>query len=353
MTSHLAIWRHGIAAILVYLPVVVALTACGGGSGSDRIWFTEANSPQVDNLRLVTTIGQPVSGHVTGTDIDGDALAFFMISEPFHGEQEGLPPGPGAWESGSDSGYFTYQPDPGFVGEDRFRFIANDGDWNSRHGAVVIDVRPVAFGNAELQLEQAVPAENEKSAPDWTGRWLPVFHPLPDDGQGLYVLDLQGIEAPLLVASSGVLDRITRAVAIPYRDAVVFRVGSALRVWRASQGNMSASTSLLYEADVLGEFVLSEDGQYLAFTAGRRDEPGLQLFIATTNRAGISTSVELNLSGPLLFRNLRFDGPALRTDAYQPGVSPGCGITVIVSSSIGGPGGTSNPIPVFDHGCFD
>jgi len=353
VTSHLVIWRHRIAAILVYLHFVVVLTACGGGSGSDRIWFTEANSPQVDNLRLVTTIGQPVSGHVTGTDIDGDALAFFMISEPSHGEQEGLPPGPGAWESGSDSGYFTYLPDPGFVGEDRFRFIANDGDWNSRHGAVVIDVRPVAFGNAELQSDQVVSVENDNSAPEWTGRWLPVIHPLPDDGQGLYVLDLQGIEAPLLVASSRAPDRMTRAVAIPYRDAVVFRVGSALQIWRASQGNMSASTRLLHKADVLGEFALSEDGQYLAFTAGQRDEPGLHLFIATTDRVGISTSVGLNMSGPLLFRNLRFDGPALRTDAYQPGVSLGCSVTVIVSSLIGRPGGTLNPIADIDHGCLN
>jgi hypothetical protein len=116
---------------------------------------------------------------------------------------------------------------------------------------------------------------------------------------------------------------------------------------------MSASTSLLHKADVLGEFALSEDGQYLAFSASQRDEPGLRLFIATTDQAGISTSVELNLSGPLLFRNLRFDGPALRTDAYQPGVSPGCSVTVIVSSPIGWPGGTWSPIPVFDHGCFD
>jgi hypothetical protein len=317
MTTDQANRLHTAAPFSVLALAIALLSGCGGGSGSDRVWFTDANSPQVDNLQLVTAIGQSVSGHVTGRDIDGDSLGFFLISEPSNGEVTGLPPGPGPKEAGSENGFFTYTPDPDFVGEDWFRFIANDGDWNSRQGAVVIDVRPTGFSAMFLESgERAVDGQKDDAMAAST-RWLPLNHNTPEGGQALYVMDLDGEAPASLIARSTELGRITDVVAVPNSDRVFFRAGGQLYRWH--QGSLPAVDDFPAgnEGISLGEFAVSRDGLLLAVIAGRQDEQGLQVFVSSTANGGPMLRVDLGVLEPVLIKHLVFDGADIIADLYR------------------------------------
>ncbi len=317
MTSNQAKQFHTTTRYLVLALAMFLLSGCGGGSGSDRVWYTDANSPQVDNLQLVTAIGQPVSGHVAGRDIDGDSLGFFLISEPSNGEVTGLPPGPGPKEAGSESGFFTYTPDPDFVGEDRFRFVANDGDWNSRHGAVVIDVRPAGFSVMFLESgERAVTGQKDDVMAGST-KWLPLTHDLPEGGQALYVMDLDGEAPASLIAKSTELGRVTDVVAVPDSDIVFSRAGGQLYRWRQGSFPIIVELPAGNKGISLGEFAVSRDGLLLAMIAGRQDEQGLQVFVSSTANEGPMLRIDLGVPEPVLIKHLVFDGTDIVADLYR------------------------------------
>ncbi len=63
------------------------------------------------------------------TDIDGDELSAIVVRQPRHGKLEWNP-----------DGSFRYVPDPSFVGNDTFSYVATDGDAVSGRVSVVIKV---------------------------------------------------------------------------------------------------------------------------------------------------------------------------------------------------------------------
>lgn len=67
-----------------------------------------------------------------GSDPNGDALSYRIVSAPLRGVLSGTPPN------------VTYQPNAGFVGSDRFSFEVNDGAFTSAPATVSIDVTSVA-----------------------------------------------------------------------------------------------------------------------------------------------------------------------------------------------------------------
>lgn len=66
------------------------------------------------------------------SDPDGDALLASLVLEPSNGSL-----------SLSDDGSFVYEPDPGFFGEDSFRYRANDGQSASNVAVVTVQVNEV------------------------------------------------------------------------------------------------------------------------------------------------------------------------------------------------------------------
>ncbi len=70
-----------------------------------------------------------ISGQASASDADGDALTFALVSSVSNGTLVF-----------NDDGSFTYTPNDGFVGNDSFSFIANDGELDSNTASVVIDV---------------------------------------------------------------------------------------------------------------------------------------------------------------------------------------------------------------------
>jgi len=86
-------------------------------------------APVVVDDSLSTPFEEPVDGVATGTDPDGDALTFSLVTEPTNGTIVFNP-----------DGTFTYTPNDGFEGTDSFTFIANDGTDDSNIGEFTIDV---------------------------------------------------------------------------------------------------------------------------------------------------------------------------------------------------------------------
>lgn|GEM_PF-5324141 len=82
-----------------------------------------ANAASVSTLR-----GVPVSVVLTGSDADGDALAFSVVTLPTHGSLSGVAPS------------LVYTPATGYIGADSFTFKASDGQADSVPAAVSIDV---------------------------------------------------------------------------------------------------------------------------------------------------------------------------------------------------------------------
>lgn len=85
----------------------------------------------------------PVTGTVSGSDIDNDPLAYELVSGPANGTLTFNP-----------DGSYVYSPDPNSNGTDSFSFRANDGTVNSAPATVSININAV----------NDVPVANDSSA---------------------------------------------------------------------------------------------------------------------------------------------------------------------------------------------
>jgi hypothetical protein len=91
------------------------------------IVVTPVNDPPVANGQSVTTlVNTPVSILLTGTDVDGDALTYAVVSGPSHGTLSGQAPN------------LTYTPVANYSGSDSFTFKVNDGQVDSAPATVSI-----------------------------------------------------------------------------------------------------------------------------------------------------------------------------------------------------------------------
>jgi uncharacterized repeat protein (TIGR01451 family) len=79
---------------------------------------------------LQTPFQQAKAITLQGKDAINKALTFKVVDGPLYGELTGTPPN------------LTYKPAPGFVGLDRFTFVANNGTSTSREAEVQIEVLP-------------------------------------------------------------------------------------------------------------------------------------------------------------------------------------------------------------------
>ncbi|MGB3401231.1 MAG: DUF4347 domain-containing protein, partial [Microcoleaceae cyanobacterium] len=101
------------------------------------IEFTEPgeNTPPVaDDDNYTTPLDTPLTINTPGvlegdTDADGDPLTVAIATEPSSGSVTLNP-----------DGSFSYTPNPGFIGDDSFTYIANDGEDNSNVATVTISV---------------------------------------------------------------------------------------------------------------------------------------------------------------------------------------------------------------------
>lgn len=107
------------------------------------ITIESMNDPPVADARLVETDQDtPVNIALTGSDVDGDAITFFILTAPEHGVLSGTPPN------------VTYTPAGGFFDSDSFTFVVNDGQVNSAPGMVTIHLRRGENGDFSVEAGQ-------------------------------------------------------------------------------------------------------------------------------------------------------------------------------------------------------
>ncbi len=90
------------------------------------------NDPPVATVpEFVTNEDQPVAVTLSGVDVEGDELSFFILQPPSHGVLSGSIPN------------LTYSPAADYHGVDRLTFRARDGALDSVEATVSIQIQPV------------------------------------------------------------------------------------------------------------------------------------------------------------------------------------------------------------------
>ena len=109
------------------------------GSNSGRFYINEGalsnRAPTANDQSVITNQDTPVSINLTGSDPDGDPLAYIVVTNPAHGALSGTAPN------------LTYTPVSGYNGSDNFTFKVNDSKLDSNIANVSITVNATAHVN--------------------------------------------------------------------------------------------------------------------------------------------------------------------------------------------------------------
>ncbi|ATA55831.1 hypothetical protein CKY39_23300 [Variovorax boronicumulans] len=106
-----------------------------GGTKTSTITVTVDpvnDDPAAPNYTKTTSEDTPVSGKVTGTDVDGDALTYTKGSNPSNGSV-----------TVNSDGTYVYTPNPDFHGTDSFTVTVSDGHGGTTTSTVTVTVSPV------------------------------------------------------------------------------------------------------------------------------------------------------------------------------------------------------------------
>ena len=107
----------------------VGLTACDDATeGATRV---DNLPPTTADVSVEVPKNQPTTATLPGTDPDGDALTWSLVTEPSHGTV--------TLEQAGGSATAAYVPDAGFVGTDTFDYAVSDGEARAV-GTVTVEV---------------------------------------------------------------------------------------------------------------------------------------------------------------------------------------------------------------------
>ena len=131
--------------------ILVGAPFSGGLDDGAAYIYSSSNSAPVADAQSVTTSEDTVASiTLTGSDADGDALTFSVLSGPTRGTLGGTAPN------------LTYTPNPNENGSDSFTFKANDGSLDSAVATVSITITPV--NDAPVANGQSVTTPEDTAA---------------------------------------------------------------------------------------------------------------------------------------------------------------------------------------------
>ena len=123
------------------------------------------DTPAANAQSLGTDKDTAVAVTLSGSDADGNSLAFAALSGPAHGTLSG---------SGANR---TYTPDPGYLGPDSFSYVANDGALDSAPATVSL--------NVHLNIAPVVTAFDQSAARGHVFNASDLFSANDGDGDAL------------------------------------------------------------------------------------------------------------------------------------------------------------------------
>jgi hypothetical protein len=138
--SNPVVWQEGVQYVLFRsvritndAPLILTVHPGAGGyaaiAGLQIASVIPTNHPPVANGQTVNMLQDSASSVVlTGSDPDGDALTYSIVSQPGHGTLSGTAPA------------LQYSPAAGFTGADSFGFTVNDGQFDSAPATVNVSV---------------------------------------------------------------------------------------------------------------------------------------------------------------------------------------------------------------------
>ena len=119
------------------LPGTVTITVgTGGGPGNQ--------APIAAGQTVSTTVNQPITLVLTGSDPDGNALSFSIFTQPTRGSLGTLT------LLSTSSASVTYTPFTGLSGQDALQFTVNDGQFSSGPATVIVNVAGGGGGNQPI-----------------------------------------------------------------------------------------------------------------------------------------------------------------------------------------------------------
>jgi large repetitive protein len=211
---------------------------------------TLLNAPPVANAQSVTAIvGQSLPITLTGSDFEGAALSFTVVTQPTQGTLTGTAPN------------LSYTPAPGATASDSFTFKANDGALDSTPATVTItNTRAPAITSANnvvfipTQANSFTFAANGMPAP--TSTFTSCSPALPSVGfvssgtggtlSGNPTVAEAGVHTCTFTASNGVLPNATQSFTLTVGGTPVFTSSAVLSVPELSAFTHSvAVTSVL------------------------------------------------------------------------------------------------------------
>jgi PKD repeat protein len=110
------------------------------------------DAPAADDVTVDAWVDRSVNVVLSASDIENDALTFALVTDPTHGTVSDLDP---------TGGTLLYTPDAGYVGNDSFTYVANDGLADSNVATVTVEMaeirivsvstgKPYSLGTAEV-----------------------------------------------------------------------------------------------------------------------------------------------------------------------------------------------------------
>jgi hypothetical protein len=109
------------------------------------------DQPIAFNDSVVTVEDNPISIMLTGDDVDGDSISFYVETNPQHGTLTGTPPD------------LIYTPNPIYNGSDSFAFTTSDGILESEPATISIQVLP--FNNQPVAYDQSISTDEDFDLP--------------------------------------------------------------------------------------------------------------------------------------------------------------------------------------------
>ncbi|MCZ6718417.1 MAG: cadherin-like domain-containing protein [Gammaproteobacteria bacterium] len=260
---------------------LLILAACGGCGGSSTSSPPANRAPQAANQSVATNPGEALSGSLSATDADGDALTYTVVTGSASGS---------VTLSGTGNRSFEYTPNGGFTGEDSFTFTASDGDTTSNTATVTVTVnnRPIAVAGS-FSTSDAADHSGVVSSTDVEGDNV-VYEVTAEPRKGTITAfdSATGAFTYTAIVGEDGLDSFSFAASDPYQSSSEAVINIEIFGWIGTQQFGGTSD----EISTTGGMILGDDGSLIfgggteGSIAGAINQGGRDAWLRKVDRRG-------------------------------------------------------------------